>query len=190
MHYDIFISYRRNGGYETAKHLYDLLTRDGYSVSFDIDTLRNGDFDKLLFKRIEQCKDFILIVDKHAFDRSLDYSFDRKKDWLRCELAYALELKKNIIPILLAGVDGFPENLPSDIIAVSMKNGPRHNMYYFDSFYKKLREDFLLSSNNGSKYDFRDLLQDNDVPIGLEDWDNTGRHSKFIDFLKKIFREK
>ena len=59
-----------------------------------------------------------------------------------------------------------------------------------DSFYKKLREDFLLSSNNGSKYDFRDLLQDNDVLIGLEDWDNTGRHSKFIDFLKKIFREK
>ena len=35
-----------------------------------------------------------------------------------------------------------------------------------------------------------DLLQDNDVPIGLEDWNNTCRHSKFIDFLKKIFREK
>ena len=34
--YDIFISYRRDGGYETAKHLFDLLIRDGYSVSFDI----------------------------------------------------------------------------------------------------------------------------------------------------------
>ena len=38
--YDIFISYRRVGGYETAKHLFDLLSRDGFSVSFDIDTLR------------------------------------------------------------------------------------------------------------------------------------------------------
>ncbi len=38
--FDIFISYRRDGGYETAKHLYDLLTRDGYKVSFDLDTLR------------------------------------------------------------------------------------------------------------------------------------------------------
>ena len=33
--YDIFISYRREGGYETARHIYDLLKRDGYSVSFD-----------------------------------------------------------------------------------------------------------------------------------------------------------
>lgn len=38
MAYDIFISYRRCGGFETAKHLYDLLTKDGYRVSFDIDT--------------------------------------------------------------------------------------------------------------------------------------------------------
>ena len=44
--YDIFISYRREGGYDTAKHLNDLLVRDGYRVSFDIDTLRNGPFDK------------------------------------------------------------------------------------------------------------------------------------------------
>ena len=43
MKYDIFISYRREGGYDTAKHLNDLLVRDGYRVSFDIDTLRNGD---------------------------------------------------------------------------------------------------------------------------------------------------
>ena len=61
MKYDVFISYRREGGYDTAKHLNDLLVRDGYNVSFDIDTLRNGDFDTQLLDRIEQCKDFILI---------------------------------------------------------------------------------------------------------------------------------
>jgi hypothetical protein len=70
--YDIFISYRREGGYDTAKHLNDLLVHDGYRVSFDIDTLRNGDFDEQLYDRIDQCEDFILIVDAHAFDRSLD----------------------------------------------------------------------------------------------------------------------
>ena len=37
MKYDVFISYRREGGYDTAKHLNDLLVRDGYKVSFDID---------------------------------------------------------------------------------------------------------------------------------------------------------
>ena len=109
MKYDVFISYRRDGGYDTAKHLNDLLVRDGYKVSFDIDTLRNGDFDTQLLERIEQCKDFILIVDKHAFDRTLDPSFDPKKDWLRCELAHALKYNKNIIPVFLSGVSGFPE---------------------------------------------------------------------------------
>ena len=72
MQYDIFLSYRRDGGYETAKHLYDLLVRDGYSVSFDIDTLKNGDFDKQLLDRIDACTDFILIVDKNCFDRTLN----------------------------------------------------------------------------------------------------------------------
>ena len=97
MKYDVFISYRREGGYDTAKHLNDLLVRDGYRVSFDIDTLRNGDFDIQLLSRIEECKDFILIVDKHAFDRTLDINFDSTKDWMRCELAHALKHNKNII---------------------------------------------------------------------------------------------
>lgn len=68
--YDILISYRREGGYDTAKHLNDLLVRDGYKVGFDIDTLRNGNFDTQLLERIDQCKDFILIVDEHAFVRA------------------------------------------------------------------------------------------------------------------------
>lgn len=147
--YDIFISYRRKSGYDTAKHLYDLLTRDGYSVSFDIDTLRNGDFDVSLLQRIDSCTDFILIVDAHAFDRCLIPSFDRSKDWLRCELAHALQKRKNIIPILLADVEGFPENLPEDIAEVTRKNGPKHTIYYFDSFYRKLKEDFLESEPYG-----------------------------------------
>ena len=92
--YDIFISYRREGGYDTAKHLSDLLTRDGYRVSFDIDTLRSGDFDTQLYERIDLCKDFILIVDQHAFDRTIINKIPREKDWLRCELAYALKKGK------------------------------------------------------------------------------------------------
>ena len=149
--YDIFISYRRKGGYEAAKHLSDLLSRDGYNVSFDIDTLRNGDFDISLLKRVEECIDFILIVDEHAFDKCIDPTFDRNKDWLRCELAHALLHNKNIVPVMLAGVDFFPENLPDDIKAVVKKNGPKHNMDYFDSFYNRLCKNFLESKCNQSK---------------------------------------
>lgn len=149
MKYDIFISYRREGGYDTAKHLNDLLVRDGYRVSFDIDTLREGDFDVQLLERIEQCKDFVLIVDEHCFDRTLDPTFDRDKDWLRCELAHALKHNKNIIPIFLSGVTSFPDGLPSDIANVTKKNGPEYSRYYFNDFYETLKKRFLYKR---SKY--------------------------------------
>lgn len=143
MKYDVFISYRREGGYDTAKHLNDLLVRDGYKVSFDIDTLRSGDFDTQLLERIDQCEDFVLIIDQHAFDRTLDSNFNPKNDWMRCELAYALQQKKNIIPVFLSGVTGFPANLPEDIAGVTTKNGPEYNRYYFNDFYKTLKSRFL-----------------------------------------------
>lgn len=152
MKYDVFISYRREGGYDTAKHLNDLLVRDGYKVSFDIDTLRSGDFDTQLLSRIEECKDFILIIDKHTFDRTLDKNFDPNKDWLRCELAHALKHNKNIIPVFLSGVTGFPEGLPADIVNVTKKNGPEYNRYYFNDFYATLKKRFLHKHTNNYKY--------------------------------------
>lgn len=151
MKYDIFISYRREGGYDTAKHLYDLLARDGYRVSFDIDTLRSGDFDKSLLNRIDECKDFILIIDPHAFDRTLNPDFKPQNDWLRQELAYALKKKKNIIPIFLNGIKGFPANLPNDISSVKTKNGPEYNRYYFNDFYSRLKKDFIHSKRSNIK---------------------------------------
>lgn len=138
MKFDIFISYRRAGGFDTAKHLYDLLVRDGYKVSFDIDTLRNGNFDTQLLTRIEQCKDFILIVDEHAFDRTLDPNNDLQNDWMRWELSHALKHKKNIVPVFLSGVTDFPKNLPEDIVEVTKKHAAKHDKEYFDGFYKKL----------------------------------------------------
>ena len=154
MKYDVFISYRREGGYDTAKHLNDLLVRDGYRVSFDIDTLRNGDFDVQLLERIEECKDFILVVDKHAFDRTLDPDFDPQKDWLRCELAHALKHNKNIIPVFLSGVSGFPSGLPKDIVEVTSKNGPQYNKFYFNEFYKQLKSRFIKSMSLKKKICF------------------------------------
>ncbi len=139
--YDIFISYRRDGGGATAGRINDMLTADGYSVSYDVDTLREGRFDEQLLERIEQCQDFILVVDRNCFARTVDPATNPKDDWLWQELSYALRLKKNIIPVLLAGAS-FPESLPKDIDSVRLSNGPKCVHEYFDSFYIKLK-DFL-----------------------------------------------
>ena len=48
MAYDVFISYRRQGGGADARMMYDRLSNDGYSVSFDMDTLKNGNFNEEL----------------------------------------------------------------------------------------------------------------------------------------------
>lgn len=141
--YDIFISYRREGGFETAKHLYDLLVRDGYRVSFDIDTLRNGAFDTELLSRIDECKDFIIILSRKSLDRCLDKSVELKNDWMRNELAYAIQSKKNIIPVFASDFV-FPNNLPEDIVQISTINGIHYNKQYFDAMYGKVK-DFLKS---------------------------------------------
>lgn len=197
MKYDIFISYRREGGYDTAKHLNDLLVRDGYRVSFDIDTLRNGDFDVQLIRRIEQCKDFILIVDKHCFDRTLDPQFDPKKDWLRCELSHALKHNKNIIPVFLSGVTDFPDGLPTDIVNVTKKNGPEYNHYYFDAFYERLKTGFILSKSNyinedrikrrkTDRYSVGSVYSKNGKQGVVIEVDEFGLHGKIISFEQSV----
>lgn len=137
--FDIFISYRREGGFEVAKHIKDLLTRDGYSVSFDIDNLMNGDFNTELLKRVAECEDFILILDANVFKGTLE-GREKQKDWLRMELSEALLKNKNIIPIMLEGFNDYPDELPKDIADVRYKNGPKYDKVYFDAFYEKLKQ--------------------------------------------------
>lgn len=54
--FDIFISYRREEDFEVAKHIKGLLIRNGYSVSFDMDNLMNGDFNKELPEALKRDK--------------------------------------------------------------------------------------------------------------------------------------
>lgn len=110
--YDIFISYRRNGGYETARHIYDLLKRDGYSVSFDQDNLMNGNFDKALLDRIAKCKDFILICDADVFRRTIEEQGDKEHDWLFVELAEALKLERTLFLLCCVVSLSFPKDCP------------------------------------------------------------------------------
>ena len=135
---DIFISYRRAGGFTVAKLLSYMLEHAGFSVFFDLETLREGDFDKQLFSRIDQCTDFLVIIDQHAFDRTMDPEYDPEKDWLRKELAYALKNDKNVIPVRLSGAD-FPDHLPDDIHKVTRKHGPGYSEEYFNAFFQKLK---------------------------------------------------
>jgi hypothetical protein len=130
--YDVFISYRRDGGSETAKHLRDVLTERGYRVFFDTDSMRSGNFNRKLFDVIEHCKDFIIILSPGALDRCV-----QEGDWVRLELSYALEHGKNVVPVLSGGFK-FPETLPDDINDIRWQNGVAVNIEFFDAMIDKL----------------------------------------------------
>jgi len=143
--FDIFISYRRKGGYDTAKLLYDRLRLDGYSVSFDIDTLEKGDFDDELENRVKICKDFLLVLNPGVFDRFYDPECNPKDDWVRREIACALEENKNIVPLFLDGFAHPKEPLPPDVKDITRKNGIDLNPKHFESAYANLKLKFLIS---------------------------------------------
>lgn len=148
MAYDVFISYRRQGGGADARMMYDRLTQAGYSVSFDMDTLKNGNFNDELIKRVAECKNFVVLLSENCFERTLN-GCKRENDWLRIEIATALYNNKNIVTVMLPGFT-FPEKLPSDIDAIRNKNGPKYDLYYIDGFYDKLQRDFLLTEAPGA----------------------------------------
>ena len=143
--FDIFISYRRKGGYDMAKLLYDRLRLDGYSVSFDIDTLERGNFDNELENRVLVCEDFLLVMNPGVFDRFYDQKADPKNDWVRQEIICALEANKNVVPLVLDGF-AFPETpLPSDVKDIARKNAIDLNPKHFEAAYAKLKLAFLIS---------------------------------------------
>lgn len=142
-HYNIFISYRRAGTADKAEHLLSLLEKSGYKgqVSFDRENF-DGTFDLEILQRIDRCKDFILIVGESTFahvgmESAEEYrryarcsiaEFDaiqrrllsegKSIDFVRFEIARAIEKGKNIIPVVLAATDRFDFDrllLPEDI---------------------------------------------------------------------------
>lgn len=138
MKYDIFISYRRDGGEVTARILRDSLTQRGYKVFFDVESLRSGAFNTKLYSVIDECKDFVLVLSPKALDRCAD-----SDDWVRREVEYALEKKKNVIPILLRNFE-FPAALPDSLKELPYRNGLAANLEYYDAFLNKL-EAFLTT---------------------------------------------
>lgn len=105
MKYDIFVSYRRTS-FESARLIAEQLRSAGFTVFFDVETLRSGKFNEQLYKVIEKCNDFIVVLPENALDRCSD-----EEDWVRRETCYAMQCRKNIIPVMLANFT-WPDPMP------------------------------------------------------------------------------
>ena len=140
--YDIFISYRREGGLEMADAINQRLINAGYAVFLDMEQLKACKFNEKLLRVISDCQDFLLILPPGALDRC-----SNPEDWVRREVECALQNKKNIIPFMLRGFE-WPdiEKLPESLRELPNYNGiaaSDHNVFIENI--ERLKRDFLHS---------------------------------------------
>ena len=110
-HYDIFISYKRKS-LPTANNLYYRLITRGYSTFFDLEEMRKDNCDVQLLNYIEHAKDVFVLIEEGSLDACQDA--DWQKDWFGREIAHALKMGKNIIPILIGNYKMPEESFLSD----------------------------------------------------------------------------
>ncbi|MBP9993656.1 MAG: TIR domain-containing protein [bacterium] len=116
--YDIFISYRRTGGFESANLIAEKLKGMGYSVFFDLESLRSGKFNEQLYLVIEQCKDFVVVLPDKALERCSNADGTaNEEDWIRKEVIHAMNHQKNIVPVMLSGFE-WPEKMPDGLTSL------------------------------------------------------------------------
>lgn len=127
--YDAFISYRRDGGSETARLVQmGLKSIANKNCFLDVDELETGKFDSKLLEIISSTSNFILILSPNCLDRCND-----SEDWLTKEISTALASNKNIIPIIK---DGFTfDTLYS--LPDSIKDLPKYNALRYDHKYSQ-----------------------------------------------------
>lgn len=81
-----------------AGELQAKLENRGYKVFLDVDEIGSGQFPVQIDRAIEECKDFLLVLSPGTLDRCVE-----EDDWVRREIAKAIDLNKNIIGVALAG---------------------------------------------------------------------------------------
>ena len=163
--YDIFISYRREGGFETANLIASKLKMSGYKVFLDIHSMHSGDFSEQLKEKVKECKDFIWVLSPTIVKNNdgtitkIDtLSFRDGIDYFRDEICWAIEYHKNIIPVILDGFI-FPEESEASEspetqgpVVPTVNNGEYYAIAFSDdagfykfSSYEEFAEDVSLS---------------------------------------------
>jgi hypothetical protein len=76
------------------------LTQHGYDVFIDYDGIASGNFETAILENIRARAHFLALLTPTALERCAD-----PKDWMRREIEAALDSRRNIVPLMLAGFD-------------------------------------------------------------------------------------
>lgn len=136
--YDVFFSYRREGGSDVARSVQQAL-KDDYRIFLDVDRLPSGHFDNALLRTIEVAPNFVVFLSQGSLDRC-----NMAGDWLRREIAHAIKTGRNIVPVTLPEfVFPDPELLPEDIREIGRHDAVEYSHRYFYAMLDKIREHLM-----------------------------------------------
>jgi len=111
LQYDIFISYRRDGGAQYARTLQLMLEKKGYRVFLDYDELVDEKFSPQIEAAIKKSTIYLILLTRGSMARCAN-----EGDWVRREIEIAIDNGKRIVPVNPDGTfDGIPDSVPQRI---------------------------------------------------------------------------
>ncbi len=125
----IFISYRRDDSAPYAGRLYDRLSAHfgAGEVFMDIDHIEPGeDFVEVIERKVGACETAVVLIGKRwlaAADASGARRLDDPADFVRLEVAAALQRGARVVPVLVGGASmPGPADLPEPLAALARRN--------------------------------------------------------------------
>lgn len=134
----VFISYRRSNIY-TARAVHKELTTHGYDAFLDYQNIDSGAFDQIILHQIAARAHFVLILEAGALERCVN-----PDDWLRREIEHAIDLRRNIVPLMFEGFNIKElDTVSGKLDVLKTYNGMKIYPDYFDEAMERLRTRFL-----------------------------------------------
>ncbi|MAS36917.1 MAG: hypothetical protein CL610_23135 [Anaerolineaceae bacterium] len=136
----VFISYRRTDIF-IARSVQKELQLHGYDAFLDYLTIDSGSFEQVILQEIAKRAHFLVILTPDALTRCPEPG-----DWLRREIEYAMQHKRNVVPLLFEGFNF--RNVETDLTGEWLPllrdyNGVEVPAVYFDEAIDRLRNRFL-----------------------------------------------
>lgn len=136
--YDVFISYRRQGGAEKAELTKGELSKRGFRegrMFMDTRSLSSGNYMEGILKAIDASKNLVVIVTKDSFK-----DLSEEIPWVK-EIAHAFANGKTIVPIYFDGITEIkPDSLPDSIQRLAFENAVIYVHQYADASFDRLAE--------------------------------------------------
>ena len=135
----MFLSYRRGLSWPAARLvLRDLVDHD-FDVFMDVRNLDSGDFASKILTEISRRAHFIVVLEPGSLNR-----IGEPGDWMRREIAHALQHERNVVPLFVHGFTFPPEIVwPAELAGLPNLNAVQVPADYFDEAMQKLRQRFL-----------------------------------------------